>query len=69
MLVKVNSKDIPEISDERIAEILAFEDKDISDCPELTPEQLAQLRPGRFRPNAEARKRLEEREQKAKAAN
>ncbi|MDR0636574.1 MAG: BrnA antitoxin family protein [Treponema sp.] len=33
------------LSDERIVEILAFEDTDISDCPELTDEQLARMKP------------------------
>jgi hypothetical protein len=48
-LVRVNSSEIPKISDDRIKEILAFdqENEDISDCPELTPEQLTQLRPFR----------------------
>ena len=31
------------------AEIKAFKNTDFSDCPELTDEQLAQLRPSRFR--------------------
>jgi uncharacterized protein (DUF4415 family) len=30
---------------ERIAEIKAFKDEDISDCPELTGEELKRLRP------------------------
>jgi len=34
----------PQMSDERLAEILSFEDTDVSDCPELTEEQLAQCR-------------------------
>ena len=33
------------LSDERLVEILAFEDTDISDCPELTDEQLARMKP------------------------
>ena len=33
------------LSPERIAEIKAFEDADISDCPELTDEELKKLRP------------------------
>jgi hypothetical protein len=33
------------LTDERIAEILAFEDTDISDCPELSDEELAQFTP------------------------
>jgi hypothetical protein len=35
------------ISKERIAEIKAFHNTDFSDCPELTDEQLAQMRPSR----------------------
>jgi hypothetical protein len=34
------------LSPERIEEIKAFEDVDISDCPELTDEQLAKMKPG-----------------------
>jgi uncharacterized protein (DUF4415 family) len=37
-------KKMPPISDERLAEILAFEDTDISDCPELTSEEMSQYR-------------------------
>jgi uncharacterized protein (DUF4415 family) len=33
------------LSPERIAEIKAFEDLDISDCPELTAEDFKKLRP------------------------
>ncbi len=33
------------LSPERIAEIKAFKDVDISDCPELTDEELKRLRP------------------------
>jgi hypothetical protein len=33
------------LSPERIAEIKAFKDTDISDCPELTEEELKKLRP------------------------
>jgi uncharacterized protein (DUF4415 family) len=33
------------LSPERIAEIKAFEDIDISDCPELTDEQLEKMKP------------------------
>ncbi|MDR2418665.1 MAG: BrnA antitoxin family protein [Treponema sp.] len=33
------------LSGERIAEILSFEDTDISNCPELTDEQLARMKP------------------------
>jgi hypothetical protein len=33
------------LSPERIAEIKAFKDVDISDCPELTGEELKKLRP------------------------
>jgi uncharacterized protein (DUF4415 family) len=35
------------LSPERIAEIKAFVDVDISDCPELTDEQLEQMKPRR----------------------
>jgi hypothetical protein len=59
---------LPPISDERIAEILAFEDKDISDCPELTPEQLAQLRPYKV-VQAEREKRRAEQAKKVKLAS
>jgi len=34
------------------AEIEAFENVDFSDCPELTDEQLAQLKPSRYRKSA-----------------
>jgi len=37
------------ITKERLAEIIAFEDTDISDCPELTDEQLAQMKPSHLR--------------------
>jgi hypothetical protein len=53
MLVKMvinDPSELPQISDERFEEIRAFKDADISDCPELTPEQMAQFRPGRYRP-------------------
>jgi hypothetical protein len=33
------------LTPERIAEIKAFKDVDISDCPELTEEELKKLRP------------------------
>jgi uncharacterized protein (DUF4415 family) len=33
------------LSDERIAEIRAFKNTDFSDCPELTDEQLARMKP------------------------
>ena len=33
------------LSPERIAEIKAFKDTDISDCPELTDEELKKLKP------------------------
>jgi uncharacterized protein (DUF4415 family) len=33
------------LSPDRIAEIIAFEDIDISDCPELTDEQLTKMKP------------------------
>ncbi|GHV86908.1 hypothetical protein AGMMS50255_2040 [Spirochaetia bacterium] len=32
------------------AEIKAFKNTDFSDCPELTAEQLAQLKPSHYRP-------------------
>jgi uncharacterized protein (DUF4415 family) len=38
-------KTLQKLSDERIAEILAFEDTDISDCPELTEEDFARMKP------------------------
>jgi uncharacterized protein (DUF4415 family) len=37
-------KRMPPLADKRIAEILAFQDTNISDCPELTDEQLAGLK-------------------------
>ncbi len=37
------------ITDKRFAEIKAFQDTDISDCPELTDEQLSQLKPSHYR--------------------
>jgi len=37
------------ITEERLAEIIAFKDTDLSDCPELTDEQLAQLKPSHYR--------------------
>jgi len=33
------------LSDERLAEIRAFKNTDFSDCPELTDEELARLKP------------------------
>ena len=37
------------ITKERLEEIKAFKNTDFSDCPELTDEQLAQLRPSHLR--------------------
>ena len=37
------------ITKERLEEIKAFETTDFSDCPELTNEQLSQMKPSRFR--------------------
>ncbi len=37
------------ISKKRLEEILAFKDEDISDIPELTEEQLNELRPSHLR--------------------
>lgn len=37
------------ISDKRAAEIKAFHNTDFSDCPELTDEQLARLKPSHYR--------------------
>ncbi|MCL2261352.1 MAG: hypothetical protein FWC15_08390 [Fibromonadales bacterium] len=45
-----------ELSLKRIAEIKLFKDTDISDCPELTAEQLKQLKP-RY-PKSFARKKV-----------
>jgi len=45
------------LSPERIAEIKAFKDVDISDCPELTDEELKKLRPRHpeyFKPKKQA---------------
>jgi uncharacterized protein (DUF4415 family) len=38
------------ITQERLAEIKAFKNTDFSDCPELTEEQLKQLKPSHYRP-------------------
>ncbi len=45
-----------EISLKRIAEIKLFKDTDISDCPELTSEQLKRLKPRH--PEVFARKKV-----------
>jgi uncharacterized protein (DUF4415 family) len=37
------------IIEERLAEIKAFKNTDFSDCPELTDEQLAQMKPSHLR--------------------
>jgi uncharacterized protein (DUF4415 family) len=37
------------ITDKRLEEIKAFKNTDFSDCPVLTEEQLAQLRPSHYR--------------------
>ena len=37
------------ISEKRMAEIKAFRNTDFSDAPEMTDEQLAQLRPSHYR--------------------
>jgi uncharacterized protein (DUF4415 family) len=37
------------ITKERLAEIIAFQDTDLSDAPELTDEQLTQLKPSHYR--------------------
>ena len=37
------------ITKKRMAEIKAFKNTDFSDCPPLTAEQLAQLRPSHYR--------------------
>ena len=45
------------LSPKRIAEIKAFKDVDISDCPELTDEELKKLRPRHpeyFKPKKQA---------------
>jgi hypothetical protein len=38
------------ITKERLVEIKAFKNTDFSDCPELTDEQLEQLKPSHYRP-------------------
>ncbi|MDR1863449.1 MAG: BrnA antitoxin family protein [Treponema sp.] len=38
-------KSSKKLTPERIAEIQAFKDNDISDCPELTDEQLQRMKP------------------------
>ena len=38
------------ITEKRLAEIKAFKTTDFSDCPELTDEQLAQMKPSHLRP-------------------
>jgi len=40
------------ISKKRLEEIKAFKNTDFSDCPELTDEQLSQMRPSHLRKNA-----------------
>jgi uncharacterized protein (DUF4415 family) len=37
------------ITEKRLAEIRAFKNTDFSDCPELTDEQLAQMKPSHLR--------------------
>ena len=37
------------ITKERLEEIKAFKNTDFSDCPELTDEQLAQMKPSHYR--------------------
>ena len=37
------------ITKKRLEEIKAFKNTDFSDCPELTDEQLAQMRPSHYR--------------------
>ena len=37
------------ISKERLEEIKAFKNTDFSDCPELTDEQLSQMKPSHYR--------------------
>jgi uncharacterized protein (DUF4415 family) len=37
------------ITKKRLAEIIDFEDTDLSDAPELTDEQLAQMKPSHLR--------------------
>jgi hypothetical protein len=61
----------PKMSDEELEALLAFEDEDISDCPELTPEQLAQMQPGRHRPKAktETKNRSKEKDQTVQLAS
>jgi hypothetical protein len=46
------------ITEERLAEIEAFVDTDISDCPELTDEQLAQLKPSHYRKQAGGKEQI-----------
>ncbi|GMO44655.1 MAG: hypothetical protein Ta2B_25670 [Termitinemataceae bacterium] len=38
------------ITAERLEEIMSFKNTDFSDCPELTDEQIKQLRPSHYRP-------------------
>ena len=40
------------ITKERLEEIKAFKNTDFSDCPELTDEQLSQLKPSHYRKTA-----------------
>ena len=37
------------ITEKRLEEIKAFKDTDFSDCPELTDEQLVQMKPSHLR--------------------
>ena len=41
--------DIVRVTKERLEEIKAFVNTDFSDCPELTDEQLAQMKPSHLR--------------------
>ena len=44
------------ITKERLEEIIAFKNTDFSDCPELTDEQLAQMKPSHLRKMTEWKK-------------
>ena len=43
--MKTTTNKLPDMSDERIVELMNFETKDFSDCPEQTREQLQEFKP------------------------
>jgi hypothetical protein len=68
-LVRYNSlAEIPQPTEAEIKAMLAFEDEDLSDCPEQTPEELAEFRPYKVL-YAEREKRRLEQAKKVKLAS